>query len=44
MKQEYIQSSSEILQEMGVTEAGLSSAEAKKRREQYGPISILLQS
>ena len=37
MKQEYIQSSSEILQEMGVTEAGLSSAEAKKRREQYGP-------
>ena len=37
MKQEYIQSSSEILQEIGVTEAGLSSAEAKKRREQYGP-------
>ena len=37
MKQEYIQSSEEILQELGVTANGLSSAEAKKRLEQYGP-------
>ena len=37
MKQEYIQSSEEILQKLGVTANGLSSAEAKKRQEQYGP-------
>ena len=37
MKQEYIQSSKEILQKLGVTVDGLSSAEAKKRQAQYGP-------
>ena len=37
MKQEYIQSSEEVLQELGVTAEGLSTAEAQKRLEQYGP-------
>ena len=37
MKQEYIQSSAAVLQKLGVTADGLSSADAKKRQEQYGP-------
>ena len=37
MKQEYIQSSEEVLQELGVTAGGLSSAEAQQRLEKYGP-------
>ena len=37
MKQEYIQSSEDVLQELGVTAEGLSSAEAQQRLEKYGP-------
>ena len=37
MKQAYIQSVQEVLQEQNVTAEGLTSAEAKKRQEQYGP-------
>ena len=37
MKQEYIQSTEVILRELGVTGSGLSSAEAQKRQEKYGP-------
>ena len=37
MKHEYTRSSEEILQALGVTAEGLSSAEVKKRQEQYGP-------
>jgi len=37
MKQEYIQSTEDVLQEMGVTTEGLSAEEVKKRQEQYGP-------
>jgi len=37
MKQEYIQSSEEILQQLGVGEDGLTTDEAKSRQEKYGP-------
>ncbi len=37
MKQEYVQTSEDVLKELGVTADGLSSAEAKKRQEKYGP-------
>ena len=37
MKQAYIQSVDAICQKQGVTTDGLTSAEAKKRQEQYGP-------
>lgn len=37
MKQEYIRSSEEVLQELDVTAEGLSTAEAQKRQTQYGP-------
>ena len=37
MKQAYIQSSEEVLAQLGVSAEGLSTAEAGKRREQYGP-------
>ena len=37
MKQAYTQSSEEVLQELGVTAAGLSTQEAQARLEKYGP-------
>lgn len=37
MKKAYTQSAEEVLQGLGVTAEGLSTAEAQKRREQYGP-------
>ena len=37
MKQEYIQSSEDVLQELGVTAGGLTTAEAQQRLEKYGP-------
>ena len=37
MKQAYMQSSEEVLQQLGVTAEGLSSQEAKTRQETYGP-------
>ena len=37
MKKTYTQSAEEVLQGLGVTAEGLSTAEAKKRLEQYGP-------
>ena len=37
MKQEYIRSTDDILGELGVTAGGLTSGEAEKRRETYGP-------
>ena len=37
MKQAYMQSSEEVLQQLGVTAEGLSSQEAKTRQEKYGP-------
>ena len=37
MKKRYTQSAEEVLQDLGVTAEGLSTAEAQKRREQYGP-------
>ncbi len=37
MKQEYVQTSEAVLQELGVTADGLSSAEVKKRQDKYGP-------
>ena len=37
MKKTYTQSAEEVLQGLGVTAEGLSTAEAQKRREQYGP-------
>ncbi len=37
MKQEYIQSSESVLQELGVTEEGLTTAQAQLRQEKYGP-------
>ena len=37
MKQAYTQSSEEVLQELGVTAAGLSPQEAQARLEKYGP-------
>ena len=37
MKQAYTQSSEEVLQELGVSAAGLSTQEAQARLEKYGP-------
>ena len=37
MKQEYIRSSEEVLQDLGVSAEGLSTSEAKGRLEKYGP-------
>ena len=37
MKQEYIRSSEEVLQEMGVSSEGLTTAEAQARLQKYGP-------
>ena len=37
MKQAYMQSSEEVLQQLGVTAEGLSSQEAQTRQEKYGP-------
>ena len=37
MKQAYTQSSKEVLQELGVSAAGLSTQEAQARLEKYGP-------
>ena len=37
MKQDYTQSTEEVLQNLSVTADGLTTAEAKKRQEQYGP-------
>ena len=37
MKQAYMQTSEEVLQQLGVTAEGLSSQEAKTRQEKYGP-------
>ncbi len=37
MKQEYVQTSEDVLKELGSTAEGLSSAEVKKRQEKYGP-------
>ena len=39
MKQEYIQSSAAVLQKLGVTADGLSSADAKKRQNSMAPTS-----
>ena len=37
MKQEYAKTSEEVLKELNTSAQGLSTAEAKKRQEQYGP-------
>ena len=37
MKQEYTKTSEEVLKELNTSAQGLSTAEAKKRQEQYGP-------
>ena len=37
MKQEYIRSSEEVLQELGVSSEGLTTAEANERLAKYGP-------
>ncbi len=37
MKQEYTQSSQEVLRQLEATEAGLTSAEVSRRQEKYGP-------
>ncbi len=37
MKKTYTQSTQEVLQELGVGEAGLTTQEAQARREKYGP-------
>ena len=37
MKKTYTQSAEEVLQDLGVTAEGLSTDEAKKRQQQYGP-------
>ena len=37
MKQAYIQTTDETLRELGVTAGGLTTAEARKRQEKYGP-------
>ena len=37
MKQAYMQTSEEVLQQLGVTAEGLSSQKAKERQEKYGP-------
>ena len=37
MKQAYMQSSEEVLQQLGATAEGLSSQEATARQEKYGP-------
>ena len=37
MKQEYAKTSEEVLKELNTSAEGLTSAEAKKRQEQYGP-------
>ncbi len=37
MKQAYVQTSEEVLKELGTTAEGLSTSEAKKRQEKFGP-------
>ena len=37
MKKSYVQSPEEVLQELGVTESGLTTAEAQERLAKYGP-------
>ena len=37
MKESYVQSPEEVLQELGVTESGLTTAESQERLAKYGP-------
>ena len=37
MKKSYIQTPQEVLQELGVTAEGLTTAQAQERMEKYGP-------